>query len=109
MRALPVLVALCLSAASIAAQGTRPTIVKPAPLLTSDQKEVLSWFMYGILILLGLALILVPPAIAFRRSHPHAVPITAMSMLIGVSGVGFLVALAWALSSPPRRVNEKSP
>jgi hypothetical protein len=53
----------------------------------------------GCLDLVLFALYFVPMVIALLRQTPKAVPICAVNILLGWTVVGWLVALAWALSA----------
>ena len=46
----------------------------------------------------ALAIVLVPFAVAQRRNHQHATPILIITLLFGWTGLGWIVALTWALS-----------
>ena len=48
-------------------------------------------------LVLGTVLYFLPTFIAFRRNHAYRWVIFAINMAFGVSGVGWLVALVWAV------------
>ena len=47
-------------------------------------------------------LFLLPSIMAFRRRHVHRWAILATNLLLGATGVGWFVALMWALQAPDR-------
>jgi hypothetical protein len=52
----------------------------------------------------GLLLYLLPAIIAYSRGHPDTVAITALTILLGWSFIGWVVALVWSLKDSPSRV-----
>ena len=42
-----------------------------------------------------------PTAIAGRRDHPNRTPIFVVNLFLGWTLIGWVIALAWALSAPP--------
>jgi len=58
--------------------------------------------VYAVLFgLMLLGLWLAPIIIADRRHHRQIGPIVIVTLLLGWSGIGWIVALAWSLSSNP--------
>ena len=58
--------------------------------------------VYGLLFVLAvLGLWLLPIIIASHRHHRQIGPIVIVTLLLGWSGIGWIVALAWSLSSNP--------
>lgn len=61
------------------------------------------WFSFSpAVLLLGLvwtaAVYFLPAFIAFRRRHRNRIAILVINLLLGFSGVGWIVAAAWALT-----------
>ena len=58
---------------------------------------------YGILAVMAFGLAacvyLLPMAIAVRRSHPNAIAIAVVNLLLGWTLVGYVVALAWSFTA----------
>lgn len=52
----------------------------------------------------GLLLYLLPAIIAYSRGHPDTIAITALTILLGWSMIGWLVALVWSLKDSSRRI-----
>lgn len=50
--------------------------------------------MIGLLVVL---IALLPTLIAFRRKHEHRIGITFLNLLAGWTGIGWIVALVWAM------------
>lgn len=63
-------------------------------------KMVLGIVLLGTLALLGVALWLMPIVIAVMRKHPNLAAIVVIDLLLGWLFVGWVVALAMALTSP---------
>jgi hypothetical protein len=60
--------------------------------------------LYLIALVTGAALYVAPCVIAHWRRHRYRWPITAINLLLGVTGIGWLVCLVWALwPGNPRR------
>jgi hypothetical protein len=49
-----------------------------------------------------LALYLAPTIVAQYRSHPQFAPILVVNVQTGWTGVGWVVAIAWALTTQPQ-------
>ena len=55
--------------------------------------------VFGLVVLIGIAcLYLLPTIIAKVRGHQNFMPITALNVLLGLSGIGWVIALIWSLS-----------
>jgi hypothetical protein len=54
--------------------------------------------MIGLLVVL---IALLPTLIAFRREHERRIEITFLNLLAGWTGIGWVVALAWATGRKP--------
>lgn len=54
----------------------------------------------GVVFVLGLYFL--PSVIALARSHHNAAAITVLNFLLGWTLLGWVAALVWALTSPPR-------
>ena len=52
-----------------------------------------------ILMLLSIFVYLLPGIIATRRKHKNAAPIWIVDIFLGWTGVGWVVALAWACAN----------
>jgi len=50
-----------------------------------------------IIVLLGILAFLLPAAIAFYRNHHYKWIILALNVILGLTGVGYFVALVWAV------------
>jgi hypothetical protein len=60
-----------------------------------------------LLVLIGLTFLLyfLPALIASSRKHPQATAIFVLNLLVGLSGIGWLIALVWAFIVPqPQQV-----
>lgn len=44
---------------------------------------------------------LLPTIVAFMRNHHNAFPIFLVNLLLGLTGVFWIVALVWAFTNPP--------
>ena len=53
--------------------------------------------LYILAILTGAALYLSPSIVAHWRRHHYRWPITAINVLLGVTGIAWLICLVWAL------------
>lgn len=51
-------------------------------------------------LLIALFIYFLPAFVAFKREHPNRVAILVVNFFFGVSVVGWIVSLIWALSSP---------
>lgn len=62
----------------------------------------LVWSFAAITSLLLLACIcyLIPTLVAYQRRHRQAPAIAALNILLGGTGVGWALALVWALTTP---------
>jgi len=58
----------------------------------------------GALVLVGIgALVLFTPSlVAYHRGHPNAMAIFALNLLLGLTGIGWAIALVWALTAVRR-------
>jgi hypothetical protein len=64
----------------------------------TDTEVALTYFgLTGTFILVGLTICLIPAVIAFRRGHPNRWVILVVCIVFGATGIGWLVALIWAL------------
>lgn len=76
--------------------------------LTEDQKAAAAAVGTGTLICIGVVVILsliltfMPIFIAFSRNHPNAAAITAVTLLLGWTFIGWVVALVWSLTAVDR-------
>jgi hypothetical protein len=57
----------------------------------------------GVLALLGIALYLLPTAIAASRSHQNTLAIAALNVLLGWTMLGWIASLVWALTAVERQ------
>lgn len=51
-------------------------------------------------LLMWLAVYALPAIVAVYRRHPNRTPIILVNVLLGWSGIGWIVALVWAFTSP---------
>lgn len=58
---------------------------------------------FGVTVAAGLAAYLAPLGIALLRGHPNTAPVAVVNLFLGWTLVGWVVALAWALSATERR------
>jgi hypothetical protein len=70
-------------------------------LATSDGSEGGAIIASFIVLALGLTLWLLPGFIASGRKHHNRFAIWLVTILLGWSGIGWLVALIWAFTNPP--------
>ena len=54
-----------------------------------------------LVLLIALAIIFLPTIIAFNRGHHNRWPIFWLNFFLGLTLIGWVVALVWALSRPP--------
>lgn len=66
--------------------------------MNDDHGLIVFFGMYGLFWLLLLALFVLPSFIAFRREHPNRWLILAINIFLGGTGIGWGVALIWALN-----------
>jgi ABC-type enterobactin transport system permease subunit len=61
-------------------------------------------FIFLIAAAVGLVLLFVPPLIASTRKHPQATPIFLTTVLLGWTGLFWVLALIWSCSAiaPPQ-------
>lgn len=52
---------------------------------------------------------LVPIFIAIKRGHPNTVAITALSLLVGCTCIGWVAALVWSLTAFEKKPRRRSP
>ena len=57
--------------------------------------------MHALLVLAFLAFYFLPTWIAQRRDHPSTGGIFVINLLLGLTGLGWIFALAWSLSGAP--------
>lgn len=63
----------------------------------------------GIVALAGLAILYPLPAfIAWWRAHPSTGPIALLDLVLGWTGIGWLLALLWSLTRPSDRPLEQA-
>jgi len=59
----------------------------------------------GLFILLcvaGLIFNFIPSFVAFTRGHPNAIPIFLVNLLLGLTGIGWIIALVWSFTAIPQ-------
>ena len=69
--------------------------------------NLIAWFIGIVFILLAIIAYLVPTIFAFYRGHQYKWIITAINIILGITGVGWLLAFTWAVwpeDSPSFRV-----
>ena len=66
--------------------------------MNDDRGLIVFFGMYGLFWLLLLALFVLPSFIAFRKEHPNRWLILAINIFLGGTGIGWGVALIWALN-----------
>ena len=59
--------------------------------------KALTILLYIILAFVVIALYFVPTIIAYRRDHGYKGIILAINLVLGASGIGYLIALVWAI------------
>ena len=59
--------------------------------------KALTILLYIILAVVVIALYFVPTIIAYRRDHGYKGIILAINLVLGASGIGYLIALVWAI------------
>lgn len=62
--------------------------------LPDEQRESIVTF-----VVVGLAIFLLPSWIALSRNHHNKGPIILVNVLLGITGIGWLVALIWSASA----------
>ncbi len=62
----------------------------------SDSSPVIS----GMVMVVLWVLYFIPSVVAFRRAHRSKVAILTLNMLLGWSGIGWIVSLVWSLAYP---------
>ncbi|MGH0035328.1 MAG: superinfection immunity protein [Myxococcota bacterium] len=63
--------------------------------------ELISAGLFLVLLILWIPFVLLPIMIAFSRRHPNRVPILIVSIFLGWTLIGWVVALAWSLTAIP--------
>ena len=53
----------------------------------------------AIIVVLSILLYLLPSIVASRRNHLQATPIFIINLLTGWTGIGWVLALAWAFAA----------
>lgn len=53
-------------------------------------------------VVFGLPLYVTPAVIAFVRGHGHRIPVLALNVVLGWTGLGWLAALMWAVANDAR-------
>lgn len=72
----------------------------PIAAITEGQANKMAAFGIGGILIFGLIALLlyfIPTFIAFIRDHQYKWPIFAINLLVGYTGLGYLVALVWSL------------
>ena len=70
-------------------------------LATADSgSDIGSSIVALVLIVLACALYLLPSIVAIRTNHPHTPGIVLVNMFLGLTGIGWIVALVWAVVQP---------
>lgn len=59
--------------------------------------KALTFLLYIIYAVVVIALYFVPTIIAYRRDHGYKRIILAINLVLGASGIGYLIALVWAI------------
>ena len=59
--------------------------------------KALQILLYIILAVVVIALYFIPTFIAYRRDHGYKGIIFAINLVLGASGIGYLIALVWAI------------
>lgn len=63
----------------------------------SEQKTDVLRIIIGIVLII--TIFLAPTGVAFIRQHNNFVPILLVNLLLGVTGIGWVVALIWSFTS----------
>jgi Superinfection immunity protein len=55
----------------------------------------------GALVVVGIAALVLftPSLVAYQRGHPNVMAIFAFNLLLGLTGIGWAIALVWALTA----------
>lgn len=61
----------------------------------SDSNPVLGF----LILIIGVAFYFVPTIIAVKRNHPNINAIVLINLLLGVCGIGWVIALVWSVSA----------
>lgn len=64
--------------------------------MSSDDAQAAAWFLF----VFGAIAYFIPTIVAIGRKHASAGGIIVLNVLLGWSVIGWIVALAWAFSSP---------
>lgn len=56
-----------------------------------------------ILIIIGIVIYFLPSIVAYNRNHNQYNPILLLNLFLGWTVIGWIAALIWAVSNPPRR------
>jgi ABC-type transport system involved in cytochrome c biogenesis permease component len=60
--------------------------------------------MEFLIVLLAVTAYMLPALVAALRGHPQIWAITALNLLLGLTGLGWIAALVWSLTAiPPGR------
>jgi hypothetical protein len=71
-----------------------------APALAAGEHyDTAMGFALALFFFLGFLLYITPAVVAWDRQHPHVRWIWALTLLLGWTGIGWLLALIWALQS----------
>lgn len=68
-----------------------------------EQPDLFSIFFFLAIAACGLLVYLLPVFIAARSNHPHASGIIIVTLFLGWTLIGWVVAMAWAVTMPRRR------
>ena len=72
----------------------------PAPVLAAGENyDTAIGFALALFFFLGFLLYIVPALVAWQRQHPQVRWIWALTLGLGWTGIGWLLALIWALQS----------
>jgi hypothetical protein len=77
-------------------------VVPTAAQAAGENYDVAVGFALALCLYLALMFYVIPALIVWNRRHPAAGMIWAFTLLLGWTGVGWLLALIWAFKAPPQ-------
>ena len=71
--------------------------------------SIMHWIIVALILIVSVTINFIPTIVAFARQHHRRIWIFVLNLFLGWTGIGWVIALIWALTAPQPAAAPPSP